>query len=521
MIASLASFTGQYPPELIAKGRQLFEEGLIGRSSREEETYTMYVTDGKKNRQVMVRVEEPEVTNIFCTCGPDICPHVIAVFFKLRKQFKIKEEPFSEKILEPAAVDVLGNKINNLIYVSRAINTKDGELEELGRHTSLDDLTPSRLEAKATGNLSGYDHHPIFNGAKRLLGAAIREYGHGNYEAVFAAGKAVLTGICRLGILSNSACECCNAAAALLQELYTGEDTSPEIRQKVFDWVISAWQKELYSSFDTELISAVGESPYNGEQTELLIQLLEGKAIKEPLSMKEADIQLNLLLRTGNQSAARDWQYRFADYYRKGLVLAAIERKDYEDAKQLATAGLKGRHKDECRQWLYEIAVAQNDPVGLRNHYTHLLLTTGNMDHYEAIRDSLEEDQLKTEFSSLLHVLIQYKRTTTIAQVLLREELTEQLLTHIRNHPGFDLIMLTAPELVKKYEPEVMELLRPILLQMAGYSKQRVAAKEFGEKLKQVRKLKGGKTMVSQMLTELFEKNPGWKVLREEVEKYR
>lgn len=520
MIASLASFTGQYPAELIEKGRQLFNEGLIGKSSREEDTYTMYVTDGKKNRQVMVRVEEPDVTNIFCTCGPDICAHVIAVFFKLRKQFKIKEEAFSEKIFEPSAVDVLGNKINNLVYVSRALNSKDGELEELGRHTSLEDLSPSRLEAKATGNLGGHDHHPVFNGAKRLLGAAIREYGNGNYEAVFAVGKSVLTGICRLGILSNSACECCTAAIALLQELYTGEETSDELRQRVFDWVIRAWQAQLYSSFDTELISAVGENPYKNEQIELLIQLLEGRSIKGRLSMKEADIQLNLLLRTGNQSAARDWQYRFADYYRKELVLAAIERKDYEDAKRLAEAGLSGRHENECRQWLYEIAVVQQDPVGLRNHYTQLLLTTGDMEHYEAIRNGLEEDQLKTTLISLLQTLIDHEKNITIAKILLREGLTDILLTHIRTNPRFDLIMLAAPELVKKYEPEVMELLRPVLLRMAENSKQQVYAKEFGEKLRQVRKLKGGKVMVSRMLTGLFEQYPGWKVLRKEVEKY-
>lgn len=520
MIASLASFTGQYPAGLIEKGRQIFEEGLIGKSSREEETYTMLVADGKKNRQVMVRVEEPDVTDIFCTCGPDICAHVIAVFFKLRKQYKIKEEAFSEKIFEPSASDVLGNKINNLIYVSRAINTKDGELEELGRHTSLEDISPSRLEAKATGNLSGHDHHPIFNGAKRLLGAAIREYGNGNYEAVFAVGKSVLTGICRLDILSNSACECCNAAIALLQELYAGEGASDELRQRVFDWVIRAWQSQLYSSFDTELISAVGENPHNSEQAELLIQLLDGKAIKGRLSVKEADIQLNLLLRAGNQSAARNWQYRFADYYRKELVLDAIERKDYEDAKRLAEAGLEGRDEKECRQWLYEIAVAQQDPVGLRNHYAHLLLTTGNMEHYEAIRNGLEGEQLKTTLVSLLQTLIENNKNITIAKILLREGMTGILLTHIRNNRDFDLIMLVAPELVKTHESEVMELLRPILSKMAEYSKQRVPAKEFGEKLRQVRKLKGGKAMVSQMLTSLFEQYPGWKVLREEVEKY-
>ena len=240
MITSLASFAGQFPNELIEKGQNLFDQGQVETLRQDDKTWRAHVNDNGKRREAMVRAEKSMVTDIFCTCSPNVCPHVIAVFFALQKKFKIKPEKFDDAVLQEEPVTQLGNRINNLVYVSRRASSKDGELEKLGINYSLKDLSQSRLQQKAVAGLGGYDGHPVFNGAKILLGAAIREYSTANYEAVREVAKAILTGICKLGIMSNSAVECCNASVELLNELHNAEEPSSEFRNTVFDWVFTA-----------------------------------------------------------------------------------------------------------------------------------------------------------------------------------------------------------------------------------------------------------------------------------------
>jgi uncharacterized protein YejL (UPF0352 family) len=519
MIASLASFTGQYPATTLQPGRSLFENSKISKFSCDDKTYKMTVSDGVKDRQVSVRVEGAMVTNIFCTCGPTLCRHVIAAFFHLKKKLAIKEEAFSAEILEPSIATVVGNNINNLIYTSRRADTKDGELEKLGMHTSLSGISAARIEAKATGGLSGHDHHPIFTGAKRLLGAAIREFAKGNYEEVLAVAKGVLTGILKLGIISHSAQECCDGAVGLLDELYQGKKVPAEFKEKVFRTVINLWRDPLYEEYDSDLIEVIGDSPISNEHAAKVLELIQDKAVNG-LGHEEITIGHNLLLKFGKEKEAAEWKFRFPDFYMHDLMASALEQKNYPLAKLVAESGIKGKHWRECRQWLYEIALAQNDHAGLRDYHVTQLAETENMIHYEKIKEYSEEHEWKDIVSAVLHVLEQKKKDEIITEILIGEGLTERLIKHVRAHPHFRFLIPAAPLLVPTYQTEILALLKRHLVYQAPYSKNTEGAKAFAEEIKQIRRLKGGKEMVSSMLKELFEKYPGWKVMRSVVGKY-
>ncbi len=157
--------------------------------------------------------------------------------FALQEKLEIKPEAFSQELLAPEPYIILGNKLNNLVWVSRAANTKNGELEKLGKSLSMKDTNVIKLRVRVRTDLAGYDGHPIFVGAKKLLGAAILQYQEQNYEAMFNVGKAILTEICSFNVMSNSAYESVNAAIALLNELLVSPAIPATLKKELLAWI--------------------------------------------------------------------------------------------------------------------------------------------------------------------------------------------------------------------------------------------------------------------------------------------
>lgn len=522
MVASLASFTDQYNNALLEQGRVLFEDGHISTSSTQGKTYNMTVVDGAKNRQVMIRIELPMVTDIFCTCGPKICPHVIAAFFQLQQELKVQPEAFDPKTLTTAtaALPSEKNKVNQRVAKAIARKTKPKIAPTRYEQSAEGKFSATRLEAKAVSKLTGRDLNPIFNGADDMLEEAWAAYEEQNFEPVFAIAKAVLTAILRFGNLSDSGQGCCDEAAELIKELYNDEDVPLDLKEKIFTWTLKAWQKEMYEYYDTDLIAAIGNHPQTTEHARMVLQFIQDKAVKDMLSKTETDIVFRLLTESGKSKEAKEWQYRYANHYRVELITAAMEQKDYANAKTLAAAGIPGRDQEVCRQFLYEVAVAQNDPAGLRNYHTEQLVKTEDLHHYEQLRHYSEDTEWPEIQNGLFQVLSQKNCTTTLHKILKQEKMAERLLAHVTSHRRFELIIDAAPILVGPYQQELLALLHRELEYEARFSLQRDRAKLYADKIKLIRNVKGGKAMVSQFLAKLFEANPGWKVLRSEVEKF-
>lgn len=561
MISSLASFTGQFSSELIQTGRILFDAGLTKDLTLDKGTYKVVVADGTRDWKVSVRLEEAKVTNVFCTCGPDICPHVISVFFALRKELGIEETKYipdapqkEEKIINerpqtsikpPIAKVVslpttkakeakpsgpryseLGNRVSYFVHAPKTPDDGGIELQELASHTSLKDLLPQKLERKALSGLDGNDYDVEYNGAVKLLGAAVREYENGNYEAVFAVAKAVIKAIKDFGQLGGDAVACCNAAFVLLEELYHGDRTSPAFKERVFNWVAKAWKTRDYEEFDAEMINIIGKVSGNGDHQLAILKMIEAKANVingEPLSGSEMDVALSLYEKGGDKLAGEVWKQRFPHHFRKRMIEEALESKNYTYAKKLANEGLETRDKEDFRKVLYDIAKLENDLQGIRDYHVYLFLRDGDMEEYEMIRVSCNNEEWKETLKVIINGLEQqgYYKVHVLRKVLFREALQEELLAHIRkSYIEVEDVIELAPALIDKNQDQILEILRKELKEKAHKSKQRELAKRYAASLKKVCALNGGKKMVREMLKELFAENPGWNVIKSEVAKY-
>jgi len=283
-VATLSSFATQFEPALVAAGKALFEGGKVGPLVNDKLNWQAKVTD-TKNYQVTVRLEKKKATDIFCPCGPAVCRHVIAVLCALQQQLQVKAVKFTPALLKlpPEAAHVLlGQRLNDLVYASRAAGSKDGELEALGAGLSLKD--PDVLELrKLVRKKLFYPHdrstYPILNGAKALLGAAILKYEQKDYNFVFAIAKAVLTDICsgeEYMYGGVSARECAQAAVELLNTLCTDRKVPAAFRREVFERVLFACKKDLYRYYHKELLTITDNPRLEQELQELAARELNG-----------------------------------------------------------------------------------------------------------------------------------------------------------------------------------------------------------------------------------------------------
>lgn len=264
MIAKLSSFADQFDAKLVEAGKALFDKGSIENLHQVNDNWHATVVD-TKNYKVTVNEEDGFATAVFCPCGPTICRHVLGVFFALQQQLDIKPEAFNPATLAPKPSVLLGRRLNDLVYTSRAAGSKNGELEKQGLTVKLP-ATPDMngLKSMVTKKLM-WPHeksqYPILMGAQGLLGQAIHKYAEKDYPYVFAIAKAVLTEISggeHIISYSYSGGECAKAAVEILNTLCSDPEVPLELRKEVYSRVAFAAGKELYEFYHKELRAIVG-----------------------------------------------------------------------------------------------------------------------------------------------------------------------------------------------------------------------------------------------------------------------
>ncbi|HTE33452.1 MAG TPA: hypothetical protein VK666_23885 [Chryseolinea sp.] len=525
MIATLSSFASQFEPALLEKAKSLIDNNAIQLLSNKELNWDAVVMD-KKNYKVTVRVEKNKVTDVFCSCSPAVCPHITAVLYALQVKLDIKPEEFKPEFLAPEPAKVLGNKINNMIWTSRAENTKDGELEKLGAHLSLKDTNITKLRVIVRKDRTGRPMNPIFVGAHKLMGAAIREYGKANYEAVFDVARAVLEEIGELKAIANSAMETGEAAAALMEEIYNQPDISPELRNRIFTWVTNSWKDKTYQYFHEFLIRAVTscatETPFSVKATKLLQQLPKSYNTDDAV----AEALQRLLKRQGNNKASREFMYKDVPRFRIKLIEEAFDNKDFAEAKKLAYDGLASEetNKEDIWEWLHKVATADNDVPALRRYYQYSYLNSKfDETFYEKCRATYDEEEWTRAYPKWIEAIGEPgtdEKKLAIADIYMREEEADSLAMFLEKFPDYLLALETQVFLEKTHPLVVRKVFHNFFL---AYTKQ---AQHNGEVGQRIRSLLGyacktpwSKKMIKELRSKLLELHPTWKSFKAALSK--
>ena len=532
MIAKISSFSNQFKPDLVGAGKAIFEDGKVSRLVKDKQNYRAEVTD-TYTYDVVVHVEDGFATAVFCRCGPALCPHVISVLFALQKRLKIKPEPFDPSCFDPPTYVLLGQRLNDIVYPSRAAGSKDGELEELGEKVTLNEPDVAKFKAMVKKGLT-YPHeksrYPILTGAKRLLGKAILKYEEKDFEYVFAIAKAVLTEICSGEMYGNSANECAKAAVEILNTLCADPEVPAKMRKEVFDRVVFACNKDLYSSYHTELLSILTNPGLDKDLQKRAEQEFTSHTESEGLKdSRVIQAQYKLLKQMGKAKELQAFMLANPDYFREELIEQAFARKDYSTVKQLARDGVEYNWPDKkkWKDWLFKIAEIEKDVSYIRSYYKDKYFEENYTEaYYEICRATYSADEWVKEIPGWLAMFKkdQYRDLSTeqifaVAKIYIREEMENELLALLQEHCSFSLAQLAEPLLLRNHAEALMTEYREWFIWLAGTSTQREPAIHLREMLKTVRRTPAGKKMVKELVPHLLALHPTWKVFGEEISK--
>jgi hypothetical protein len=522
MIATLSSFASQFDPALIQKARVLFDSSAVTSLKKNGLVWHAEIPDGK-NYKVSVRAEDGYVTDVFCTCRPGVCQHSAAVMFALQKKLKIKTEAFNPGMLEEDPIYLLGPRINDLVYISRQPGSKNGELEKLGASISLRNPDIVKMRSMVRSQLTGYDNSPIFTGAKKLLGAAILAYEEENYEPVFTVARAILTEICTLDMMSNSANECCRAAAALLEELYNSPRISRKLKDEIFDFVVVAWDARLYAYFQKELIPVITLTLQKKEHQETALKKLEHLTPEYKADIAIPDAKMRLLALLGKTEEAKLVRYDNLHLYRKELIEEAFAHKNYEEAKKLARDATQHASPSQWWEWIGKIALIENDVSGLRDYYIYKYYQEGyHKKFYDAVRDTYSPEEWTEIYPGWIDKFEKYHSISEVevyalAHIYISEGLADQLALHLERFPWYNLASVAQPVLEKKYPYLLKKIMLDHFVQMSSYSFTRERTTLLRQEMKHCLRTAWGKKFVSELRPHLLQLHPTWKVFREEL----
>jgi|GEM_PF-1131348 len=538
MVAKLSSFADQFDAKLLETGKALFDNGAIENLTKVENNWYATVAD-TKNYKVTVNEEDGFATAVFCPCGPAICRHVVGVFYALKKRLKIKTEAFDPSSLEPKLSTSLGNRLNDLVYISRAAGSKNGELEKLGVAVTLKEPDMASFRARVKKVLM-WPHersqYPILMGAKQLLGKAIHKYAEKDYVYVFTIARAILTEICSSKEYyinsAFSAGECSRAAVEILNTLCTDPEVPAELRKEVFGRVVFACKKELYETYHEELLAILANPALDPELQESAQQELQNIAEMDSFSAGTAiEMQHELLKHQGKEAELQQLELANPLRFRQELIEQAYEQKNYKRVKELALEGLPFRgDTDACKDWLLKIAEIENDVVYIRTYYRDKYFSTGYTDkYYEICRSTYTiEEWVKQlpDWESRFHKDytgdLSWDSIVALAKIYLRDEMEHKLLTHLQKYPSFSLAQFTEPLLIRNHADSLMNIYRRWLIDSANRSIHRDSAIYLRELMIKVRRSSPqGKQMIKELVPHLLQLHPTWKVFGEEISKLK
>lgn len=537
MIAKLSSFADQFDAQLVETGKALFDKGAIGNLTKVEDNWYATVTD-TKNYKVTVNEEDGSATAVFCPCGPAICRHVIGVFYALKKRLKIKTEAFDPSSLDPEPAILLGWRLNDMVYTSRAAGSKNGELEKQGETVTLKEPNMASLRAMVKKGLMWPHEHsryPILTGAQRLLGKAIHKYAEKDYVYVYTIARAILTEICSSeeDYISSafSARECARAAVEVLNTLCTDTEVPAELRKEVLSRVVFACKKELYEAYHKELLAILVNPALDPELQESAQQELQNIASLGSYTARTAiEMQHDLLKQQGKEEELQQLRLANPQQFRQELIEQAYEQKNYTRVKELALDGLTytGRDTNACKDWLLKVAEIENDVVYIRTYYRDKYFSTDYADkYYEICRSSYTTEEWvkqlpdwESRFRRDVMTGLSSNSVYALAKIYLREEMDSKLLAFLQKHRSFELAQLAEPLLIRNHADALMQIYRDWFIQTAENSTQRDRASHLRELMIKVRRgSPQGRQMIKELVPHLLQLHPTWKVFGEEISK--
>lgn len=570
---NLPNFESHINPTILSRGKNYFNSGAVSSIENTENGTWEATVEGNESYEVEIEIASAnqEVESYYCDCPySDICKHVVAVLYEIRREMskspeKSKEKAkkvtsFSSLLLKPTLAE-LHTFLANYAEKDKAFKTdfevyfadKDDNVDYVEKYKHLVKQIIAKhskrgfVEYRDAINL-GREMDSLFAANENLIDK-------GNLLAAFALAKVGLRELVELipnsddsnGDIGGAIHE----ATRFLKEIL--EKADEQFATEIFDFLVKETLNTDYFDYGDmgyELVEIIEDIATKYDFYADYMQYLDTRMIaakKKTYSSYDIERIVNLKVAFLKATDRKDEAEAIIEAnmemvsFRKARIAIHLQQKDYGTAIKLINQGIeiaeKLSHPGTVSDWkkmLLQIAESQADTAQIRKLSHYFAFDRGlNLEHYRKWKNTFTEEDwkiaihAKIEDLSTKHksekAMMFYEKmpSSTLCKIYVEEAMWEDLFKAVAAYPSLNFLDEYSSYLLPTYTTELTQMYLPILENMANKSDGRGSYVEWVNTAKKVcKKIPSTQIPLKQIAQKTILKYPRKKAMIEEFQKF-
>lgn len=484
---------------ILARGLGYFNGGAVRDFSEISNGIYEAIVSGTEAYTVTLEIRNTIITNQNCDCPYDmgpVCKHVVAVIFHLQ-QDKLDlnkatvSKPRKKKTKSiPQQVKELLKAISHqeLIDFVQEHSKKDkkfrnyflasfGHLSQNQTKEFYQKQIHSILQSAAgrDGWIGWQDMKYVVNTTEPFLENAKKYLANNNFEDVFFISTALLEEITEafqygddsngdLGYFIESAME-------LLSKL-SQEELPKDLKEKIFEYCISAFKQKLFEGWDWHLgiLHTACELVDKESDADIILACLA--SVNDKYEQEEAQFfTLQVLKKHKTEKEVVDYIHKHISNYRiRTLEIEdAFNTKNFKRVKRLSEDGITYDKQSKpglvsvWYDWLLKVAQAEKNSEKTIAYARFRFINNfrGTQDYYGILKDTIEDEHWRPFLEKLITEITpkqNWTYTEHLRKIYIKEQWWDRLFLMVKQNCSLDNIQQNEPYLSKDYASELIEL---------------------------------------------------------------
>jgi hypothetical protein len=530
---------------ILKRGLAYFKGGAITDFSEISNGEYEAIVSGTEEYTVQLEFSNDTITEHNCDCPYDmgpICKHIVAVIFHLQQdELKLNEPSISKprkkktKSVSQQVKELLKEiSHKELIEFVQENSKKDKKfrnylLASFG-HLSQDQSKEfyqkqihSILQTAAgrDGWIGWSDMKYVVNTTEPFLENAKKYLVNGNFENVFFISTALLeemTEAFQYGDDSNGDLGYFIESAMELLSNLTQEKTQKDLKEKIFEYCISAFKQKLFEGWDWHLgmLHTACELIDKESDSDIIIDCLE--SVNGDYERERAQsFKLDLLKRFKSKKEVDEYinKHISNSSIRTKEIEKAFANKDFDRVITLSKDGIKCDEKDKpglvkvWYNWLLKVAQSQKDTSRIIEYSRFLFIDNFHpeQDYYKILKENIEDKKWHPFLEEIIKEITPKNRwtyTELVRQIYIKEEWWDRLFLMLKQNLSMENIQQNEQYLSKDYSSELIELYSE---RITNYVEKYIGRNHYQTACRYLRRMKklGGNEQVNELI-ELFRK---------------
>ena len=542
---------------ILKRGLAYFKNGHITEFTEIAKGVYGALVEGTEEYTVSLHITNNSIEEHHCNCpyvmGP-VCKHVVAAIFHLLQDIleldkKTVSKPKAKRTTSvnqqvKELLKVISHK--ELIEFVQENSKKDkkfrnyflasfGHLSQNQSKEFYQKQIHSILQTAAgrDGWIGWSDMKYVVNTTEPFLENAKKYLANTNFENVFFISSALLeemTEAFQYGDDSNGDLGYFIASAMELLSKLAQEKLSNSLKQELFEYCISSFNKGLFSGWDwhLEMLQIACELIEKERDANTILSCLE--TINGEYEREQAQsFKLDLLRKFKDEKEVEKYieKHISNSSIRTKEIEKAFESKNFERVITLSKDGIKCDEKDKpglvkvWYNWLLKVAQYKKDTSKIIEYARFLFIDNFHpeQDYYKILKDNIENEKWHPFLEEIIIEITSKNRwnySELVRKIYIKEEWWDRLFLLLKQNLSMENIQQNEQYLSKDYSSELIELYSDSI---TNYVAKYIGRSHYQTACRYLRRMKklGGNEQVDELI-ELFRKQyPQRKALMDEL----